>query len=672
MIVPGVSDLVGLTAVMLSGLAMLLMGRVLTNGRGTPELQLIAGWAGLCVVLTLWGVSTTASLYIPAAVCGGGGFVAALARRRWRPSRNDWIGIARILVLSLPIWAIMASVRPALPDTFTNFLPNAVYLFDHGMLPADGRAGSISVWPAFPYHLQFAAFLASLPLPEFPTAALVQFVVLLQVAFGLFLARVVAYGIDAAMSPDRPAPGWASCAGGLLLTMLLNPSFTPKVSFAGYAEAPIAVTLALAGWLAVRVLGMLAESGPPSETGKRSWPRELWWLVLVLLALVGVKQVGIVLTAGLLGLAWLLAVIDPRIGTRRATGAFAVAFAPSLVLYGVWRVYVGSHFREGELKLLPMSQWDFGILPQALRSIGEVILNKGFFFLCVAALIAWTVASLRRSYRSGIGFDATARLLAISSGMFPVYTAFLLFVYVAHMGGPIGASAHSYYRYQSHLGLLMMLCAAVLAHRVITAAAHGGRSPTVFRTLRALPALAVVLILASPFAFTQRLRFDLDQPQPIIWDLAKRIAGRVASGERLALVLPGDNGSVSLMLRGVLDLTPPRRSGLYLFDATQAAGINAPASAALAAAQRAGYDRVLVSCARMEAGGGNALAAVLLRRNPADAGGWTIDEAWPYPSLPPRTRWLGAFADEPLCHGDRAVETALALPPSDLARTARQ
>lgn len=664
-IVPGFSDLVGLAAVMLSGLAMLLMGRVLTNGHGTPELHLVAGWAGLCVVLTLWGVSTTASLYIPATVCGAGGVIAALARRRWRPSRNDWTGVARILVLSLPIWVVMASARPALPDTFTNFLPNAVYLFDHGMLPADGRAGSISVWPAFPYHLQFAAFLASLPLPEFPAAALVHFGVLLQVAFGLFLARIVAHGIDAAMSTDRPAPGWASCAAGLLLTTLLNPSFTPKVSFAGYAEAPIAVTLALAGWLAMRVLGALAG---PQETGRRSWPRELWWLVLVLLALVGIKQVGIVLMAGLLGIAWLLALIDPRIGVRRATGAFAVAFAPSLVLYGIWRFYVETHFREGELKLLPMSQWDFGILPETLRSIGEVVLNKGFFFLCVAALIAWAVASLRRSYRSGSGgFDATARLLAISSGMFPVYTAFLLFVYVAHMGGTIGAGAHSYYRYQSHLGLLMMLCAAVLLHRLVetATAAHGGMPPAVYRALRAAPAVAVVLILACPFAFAQRLRFDLDQPQPIIWDLAKRVAGRVAPGERLALVLPGDNGSVSLMLRGVLDLTPPRRSGLDIFDATEAAGIDAPASAALEAAQRAGYDRVLVSCARLDAGSGNVLAAALLRRNSAGADGWTVEEAWPYPSLPPRIRWLGAFADEPLCHGSRAVETALSLPARD-------
>jgi hypothetical protein len=668
-IVPSVSDLVGLAAVMLSGLAMLSMGRVLTDGRGTPELHLVAGWAGLCVVLTLWGVATTASLYIPAAVCGAGGIVASFARRRWRPSRDDWTGIVRILVLSLPIWAVMASVRPALPDTFTNFLPNAVYLFDHGMLPADGRAGSISVWPAFPYHLQFAAFLASLPLPQFPDAALVHFGVLLQVAFGLFLARVVAHGIDAAMSPDRPSPGWASCAAGLLLTTLLNPSFTPKVSFAGYAEAPIAVTLALAGWLAVRVLGALAqEPGPSSNRREGNWPREVWWLALILLALVGVKQVGIVLMAELLGLAWLLAVVDPRVSVRRATGAFAAAFAPSLILYGVWRVFVETHFREGELKLLPMSEWDVGILPETLRSIGEVILNKGFFFLCVAALFAWALASLRRSYRSG-GLDATARLLAISSGMFPVYTAFLLFVYVAHMGGSIGAEAHSYFRYQTHLGLLMMLCAAVLLHRMVTVSPRQAAAGWI---VRAAPALAVALILVSPLTFAQRLRFDLEQPQPIIRELAERVAHHVAPGERLALVLPGDNGSVSLMLRGVLDLEPPRRSGLAIFDATEAAGIDAPASAALEAARRAGYDRALVSCAKMDSGSGQTLAAALLRRNPESVGGWAVETTWPYPSSSARVRWAGAFAGEPLCHGSRALETALALPPGagDAERTA--
>src|SRR5258708_33526263 len=104
----------------------------------------------------------------------------ALAVPHLRPARADMVAVWRVVVLALPIWVIMLAVQPALPDTFTNFLPNAVYVFDHGFFPADDRAPTLATLPAFPYNPPLATYLATLFLPQFPPGALVHFNILLQ------------------------------------------------------------------------------------------------------------------------------------------------------------------------------------------------------------------------------------------------------------------------------------------------------------------------------------------------------------------------------------------------------------------------------------------------------------------------------------------------------------
>ena len=172
-LLPSWLQLGGLLGVFFAGGVLWLGGRALVGGRGTTELHLFAGWGAFCLVLTVWGVATQASmrwptlLFLPLAAI-------ALAVPSLRPTREDAVGVLRVLVLALPIWAIMAAAEPALPDTFTNFLPNAVYLFDHGFFPADDRAHGFATWPAFPYNQPLATYLATLFLPQFPPGALVH------------------------------------------------------------------------------------------------------------------------------------------------------------------------------------------------------------------------------------------------------------------------------------------------------------------------------------------------------------------------------------------------------------------------------------------------------------------------------------------------------------------
>jgi len=44
-----------------------------------------------------------------------------------------------------------------------------------------------------------------------------------------------------------------------------------------------------------------------------------------------------------------------------------------------------------------------------------------------------------------------------------VYNAFLILVYVIHMGPVAGEAAHSYFRYMTHLSLLMTLALTTVA-----------------------------------------------------------------------------------------------------------------------------------------------------------------------------------------------------------------
>ena len=613
---PSGLQLGGMIGILFAGAVLLLCGRALTGGRGTPELELFAGWGVFCLVLTLWGVATVQSMRWPALL-----FLAlaaaALVAPRLRPTRADLAAVWRIFVLALPIWAIMAAVQPALPDTFTNFLPNAIYLFDHGFFPADDRAPSFATWPAFPYNQPLATYLATLLLPQFPPGALVHLNILLQVMLALLFARMLRPR-EAAFAA---APSWSACAGGLLLVMALNPGFVPRIDFTSYAEPALTVGVCIVGWLAARCLAAMAEGYRPSH--------ELALLSFSLVALVGIKQVGIVLAFGLMLGMLLLALADRRIARASAVGVIVLAALPSLLLYGVWRWYVLSHFASGELKLLPPSLWEFDILPITLANILVAIAEKPLFFLVIAAVIVLGIELTRRqSLREG------TRLLLLTTVLFAVYNAFLVVVYVIHMGPVAGEAAHSYFRYMTHLSLLAMLSLTVVARDWVLA-----RPPesAAAERRRWVPAAVVLLALLVPFAFVKRLRFDTQMPQPLIWGLAHEIAGEVTDGDRLAFLLPGDNGSTSLMLRAALALTPPRRD-LDIYDVSAVPG---GVEGGLKAAAQRGYVKAVVTCAA------SADAAQLLA---FDGATWHVDKSWPYPPVRSKERWTTVLSAAPLCH----------------------
>ena len=612
------ADLIALVQIGLAFLAMGLVGRVASGARGEFETDAIVGWGLLSALLTAWGVTVDRlSMRYPAAAF----LIAAalvLAWPRLRPRRGDWAEIGRLIVLALPILAIMATVQPSQSDIFMNLLPNAAYLVDHALFPTQGGLEAHSFLPVAPYNTQFVPFLGAMLGGGLQGGGLALFTVVLYVLAGLLFARIVAnpaFGI-------ANRPGWAATGLGILLVTLLNPGFVPRVAFAGYGEAPVAITLLFAGWLACRAMVAMAEG--------EHRPRTLVQLALVLMAMVNVKQQAIGMLIAFAGASILVAGYERRIGWRRAALAFGGAALPALALYLVWRIFVLAYFPDGELKPLPFEEWNWGNLLPIFLSMGKVVMEKITFFACVIVLFVFLQRRLRHRQ-----LDATGQALGLAAATFLLYNGFLVVTYIGHFPGVMSVEAHSYFRYNTHLALLIEFALVVtIRNRVAPWLAS---RPALGRRLGIA---TIVLALLVPIGFAQRLRFDFDMPQPVVRQLARQLAPELKDNDRLALLLPGDTNSVDWALSALLHFTPPRRPDLDVkfWDRGDAAAFREAAAA--------GYDLAFLSCTDDGPPGLPRHASALLRHGDD---GWQPVKVWPYPPVDPKQRWQQALAWAPLC-----------------------
>jgi hypothetical protein len=611
---PHLTDILALCVTWAIGGLLLLAGAGLTGNRGAPEFQIAAGWGALCLLLTSWGVFVPLSMRLPAVAFGIAALTIMVLPKR-RPNVGAWRALGRMLAVSLPLWLVIAPLRPSQPDTFLNLLPNAFYLVDYGLLPTAARPPSYSLLPAAPYNTQFLSFLGSLLDADYPARGMSLVNVMLQLVAGLAIARALG---PPETSPERPL-GWGLAALGFLLATLFNPGFVPRIHFTAYGEPALAAMAVLAAWLFVLAQGELA---------RRNRPPQLLTLALALAAIANTKQTGIALVAALAGAALISAWSERRVQLAAALTGTVLAVLPALFLFTIWRYYV-RHAGVDELRLLPFGDWNWPHLSDIAASVLGVVSEKPLYFGCVAAAILALPAARWR-----LGWTATTRLLTFNAALFGLYNLFIFMTYIAVFPTEMSSAAHSYFRYNTQLSLVLVLSLALTA-RDLGAAARIWERPW-----RATNAAVLGLALLAPVAFAKRLRFDLDMPQPLVWDLAKKLTPYLTDGGRLALLLPGDNDGVATMISGVLADTPPRRHMLDLLRR------NTANSATLDEAARLGYPLALISCTPNGLGDLPADQAVLLRHDPD---GWHLLAAWPYPPRAAKRRWQHLLSWPPLC-----------------------
>ncbi len=559
--------------------------------------------------MTVWAVALPWPLTWPAGLLG----VAALAAWRW-PAPD----LAKTVLLSLPLWLVLLAARPSQVDTWLNLLPNLAYLYDHAALPRDGGAVSWSFLPGAPYNTQFVGYAVSLFAGRLVGNALSLFNAVLLLAGGMLLAtesRQSFFG-------KKDQKTLVCLAFALAMTTALNPGFVPRVFLASYGEAPIAVALLFATSLGADLLRQAQAGSRGTEIA----------LALVLCALVEIKQsaLGLLLPFALTLL--VLGLFAPGVRRGRWVALVAGSVAPSLALYVLYRWYVLGHFAVGELKMLPFAAWHLDLLPKILGGIAFAMFQKAAYFLAVLAMLAGCVIEARRR-----PWRRAAVILGLGAGLFVGFNAFLLFTYVAHFPVIWAVHAHSYFRYMSQLSLVVMLGLAVWLGPV--ASAWWARRSAGWR--RGLGVACVGAVVTGPLVGAGLLRFDLDAPQPFLWDIGHRAAGLLHDGDRVALVVPGDgDDAVGSYLRGVLLFTEPRRFGLD-FRSELAAS-----DAALEDAKRAGFAHALVTCAGAGLAGLPAGEAGLLSLHD---GVWSVDAAWHLPSTLTRQHFSAMLPRKSFC-----------------------
>ena len=615
---PHLTNILALCVTWAIGGILVLAGAGLTGNRAAPELQFTAGWGALCLLLTGWGVFVPLSLRLPAIAFAGAALSVALLPKR-HPSVGGWAALGRMLAISLPLWLVISPIRPSQPDTFLNLLPNAFYLVDYGLLPTADRPPSHSFVPAAPYNTQFLSFLGALLDADYPASGMSLVNVMLQLMAALAMARALGPSETSSSEP----PGWALAALGFLLATLFNPGFVPRIHFSAYGEPALAAMALIATRLFVLAQGDLARWNRPGQVVP---------LALGLAAIANTKQTGIGLVAALAGAALITAWAEHRVQLAAAAKFAILSVLPAVFLFAIWRYHVG-HSGVDELRLLPTAAWNWNHLPETTASIFRVIAEKPVYFGCVAAaVLASPLLWLR------LGWTPTTRLLTFNAALFGLYNIFVFMTYIAAFPAEMSSAAHSYFRYNTHLSLVLVLALA-LAIRDLGAVARLGNKP-----LRAAGAAVLGLALLAPVAFAKRLRFDLDMPQPLVWNLAKHLLPYLSDGDRLALLLPGDNDSVATMITGVLADTPPRRRRLEILRR------NTADPTTLDEAARLGYPLALISCIPNGWGQLPTAQAVLLRH---DLDGWHLAAAWPYPANAVQQRWQHLLAWGPLCRSEQ-------------------
>ncbi len=515
-----------------------LLGGALAGRDRSVEVDFALGWGALSCVFTVAAVFFEGALGIAAwglvvAAAAGGVVVYRRDGRILAP------GVLRVLLLATPLLLIAAAMVPSQWDEFSHWLPAPRFMLLTNDVPslANPVVGT-QMLPAYPYGWPYLTFLASRISGVYLEGASRVLNVVFLLFFGLLALRVAVTAAGDGNGTGKPRlVGWKMAALAVLFATLINPTFIQKIILTAYADIGTSVTLGVCAYL----FWTVANAQAANDSEKARWTA--WQAALVGMALINIKQVNLILLVGLALMYLVVAWRDREIRLNQSFGLAFIALAPALILYAIWRYHVGVNFGGGaaEAHFMPFENWNIDkmhlILWQMLFVAGKKI---GFFGVMAVA----AVFGIRAFFNVRGPFE---RLAILVGGSFLIYDGFLFFTYVASFSERAALTVVSFWRYNTHLGMLAVLFIATSAGLLWRRYDLANRAP------KAIVWLPLVLIIIAPFIFAKKLRFDLEPNKPQYTNVAKALVSIIPDDQPLLDLDPRGTGESAVILRYILN-----------------------------------------------------------------------------------------------------------------------
>ncbi|HEC91223.1 MAG TPA: hypothetical protein ENI55_06110 [Alphaproteobacteria bacterium] len=557
--VPTVGQILGLAAVLAALASFSLIGAgfsALTGGtRRLAAVDVFAGWGVVTALFIVLGVFTTLSFTVISVIALGlAGASAALII--WRkntdalPYKGDFTPIVQILVLALPLLLIAASMRASQWDEFSQWLPNAKYLFRFDAFPRIGLPDSPSVFPAYPYGLPLITYLASKMTGGFVENAggLANLLLLLLLA-PVYLA-MVSLGLGGGHNKK-----WSFSALGVLGVTALSTVFVQKLVLTAYSDSATAVVLAVLGVLAWHISEALAGAPGADKKEVSSLAWQFAWVAVIFLSL---KQTNLVLFVILMVGVVVAVLRDPESRLKDFLGPGLIMVAPGIAVYLVWRYYVARNMPGGEFSLMPFERWLIAEAWQILGRMALIASKKGAYFAMMAGI---TIVALRGLWRFSGGF---VRFGLITGAVFLGYNLFLWAMYIAAFGTYEGLRAASFWRYNTQLGLLGATGAAFGLAVLWRRHAVPFLEPRRFAK-KLLAAVVVVAVVVAPVVMVKSLRFDIRPQKDHMRMVGRDLAKILPVGVRFAVIDQRGQGLAGKIVNFELSSGVNSRPGLKVY-----------------------------------------------------------------------------------------------------------
>jgi len=545
---PTLFQLTGLLSVLILVFGFTHLGALASPKNRFDGVDVFTGWGLATGFLTVLGVVFTQPFYWATLVLLAVTVIAVFIHYRNKTGAPTFDLIIRVLVLSAPLLILVSAMKASQWDEFSQWLPNAIYLFRFDGFPSNTLPASPSEFPAYPHAGPLMVFLVSRLSRGFvENAGAISNIVMV-----LALAPIYVHMVGQGLKLKNPISGslsrWGWAALGVLGVTALSTSFVQKLIFTAYADTPTAVALAVLGVLVWKIQEKL--SGADDDISANTYA---WQFSMVAVLFINLKQTNVVLLVFLLGASLIVALRDPKLRLSDYLKRWPLMLAAPAVVYLAWRYHLSVNLTGREFSLQPYDKW---LLPQAFQILGQMLLvasKKGAYFTMMLGISLSGIWALFR-FKGDYG-----RMAMLTGAMFVSFNVFLWAMYIAAFGSYEGPRAAGLWRYNTQLALMG---AVTMGFGVASLYRHWRQGSFPAFWAKVTSVLLITLVLLMPAVTRTHLRFDFRAQKDHMRNVGQELGQTLDRGSKVGIVDPKGNGYSSVVMFYELMNAPGVKPGL--------------------------------------------------------------------------------------------------------------